>query len=360
MARKRVIYQSEALFVAPSGSGSPTQLHRVQSANYGFDISRTDVNQYGQVGAIDRVLLEAPTVNLDFSYYLNSGQNESALGFVLSNTRSAFAEIMTGKKDLSNYFILISPEGTDANINAFEATGVNSRTIGIGMGGITSYSVEAGVGTLPTATVNAEGLNMKFYPASTGYLPEIDPINGSGLNDVIFKIPTPNSGDGYSVLRPGDILLNVSGVGVNASDLKIQSFSINADLPRDSIQKLGNKFASFRELTYPITLTATVEAIVGDIAGTDTLGGGNALTDLICGDAAYTLAFNLGAPSTNCDNSYTPYALKYTIKGARLDSQSFSSSIGDNKSVSLKFSAPIGGPTDLNNNLFIEKNITSA
>ena len=91
-----------------------------------------------------------------------------------------------------------------------------------------------------------------------------------------------------------------------------------------------------------------------------TLGSGNALTDLICGDAAYTLVFNLGAPSTNCDTSYTPYALKYTIKGARLDSQSFSSSIGDNKSVSLNFSAPIGGPTDLANNLFIQNNVSTA
>jgi hypothetical protein len=358
MARKRVIYQSEALFVAPSGSGSPTQLSRVQSVNYGFDISRTDVLQYGQAGAIDRVLLEAPIVNLDFSYYLSSGQNESALGFVLSSTKSAFSDIMTGKKDLSNYFILVSPEGTDANL---ETTGANSRTIGIGMGGLTSYSVEAGVGTLPTATVNAEGLNMKFYKGASGYLPEIDPTNGSGLNDVIFRIPNPNSGDGYSVLRPGDILLNVSGIGINSNDLKIQSFSINTELPRDSIQRLGNKFASFRELTYPITLNATVEAIVGDMGDTNqTLGSGNALTDLICGDAAYTLVFNLGAPSSNCDSSYTPYALKYTIKGARLDSQSFSSSIGDNKSVSLQFSAPIGGPADLNNNLFIENNVASA
>ena len=357
MARKRVIYQSEALFVGPSGSGSPTQLSRVQSANYGFDISRTDVNQYGQAGAIDRVLLEAPIVNLDFSYYLNTGQNESALGLVLSTTKSAFSEIMTGtSKSMSNYFILVSPEGTDANL---EPTGANSRTIGIGMGGITSYSVEAGVGALPTATVNAEGLNMKFYQGASGFLPEINPINGSGLNDVVFRIPLPTTGDGYSVLRPGDISLNVSGVGINANDLKIQSFSINAEIPRDSIQRLGNKFASFREITYPITLNASVEAIVGDMGDpTQTLGTGSmALTDLICGDSAYTLIFALGAPSTNCDNDYTPYALKYTIKGARLDSQSFSSSIGDNKTVSLQFSAPIGGPSDTLNNLFITNNV---
>ena len=50
MARKRVIYQSEALFVAPTGAtaaANVAQLRRVQSANYSFDVARTDINQFG-------------------------------------------------------------------------------------------------------------------------------------------------------------------------------------------------------------------------------------------------------------------------------------------------------------------------
>lgn len=62
MARKRVIYQSEGLYVGPTSGAThnetlnsvaggsitrtgvePAQLHRIQSINYGFDIPRQDV-----------------------------------------------------------------------------------------------------------------------------------------------------------------------------------------------------------------------------------------------------------------------------------------------------------------------------
>lgn len=357
MARKRVIYQSEALFIGPTGSNSLTQLSRVQTANYGFDITRQDVNQYGQLAAIDRVIVEQPTVNLDFSYYANSGQNEQALGFALSSTQGALANILSGGKDINNYYILVSPEGTDANIDTLTATG-NGRIIGIGNAGLTSYSIEAAVGGFPTVSVNAEGLNMKFYPQTTGLTPDVNPQFGTANSASVFNIPTPNTGDGFTALRPGDITVSVSGLGVNASDLKIQSFTLSTDIGRDPIQQLGSKFAFSREITFPVTVTASFEAIIGDIAGSDNLG--NALTDIVCDDSRnYDLTFNLGVPSANCDNSYTPYALKYTLKGAKLDSQSFSSSIGDNKSVTMDFSAQIGGPNDTKKGLFIETNKSS-
>jgi len=358
MPRKRVIYQSEALFVGPTGSNSLTQLSRVQTANYGFDITRQDVNQYGQLAAIDRVIVEQPTVNLDFSYYANSGQNEQALGFALSSTQGALASILSGGRDINNYYILVSPEGTDANIDTLTATG-NGKVIGIGNAGLTSYSIEAAVGGFPTVSVNAEGLNMKFYNSGQNqYTPDVNPEFGTANSSTTFSIPLPNTGDGFTALRPGDITISVSGLGVNASDLKIQSFTLSTDIGRDPIQKLGSKFAFSREITFPVTVTASFEAIIGDIAGSDNLG--NALTDIVCDDSkSYDLTFNLGVPSANCDNSYTPYALKYTLKGAKLDSQSFSSSIGDNKSVTMDFSAQIGGPNDTKKGLFIETNKSS-
>ena len=164
MPRKRVIYQSEALFAGQTGANNPVQLNRVQGANYSFDIARQDVNQYGQLAAIDRVIVEQPTVSLDFSYYANSGENEQTLGFTLGSTQGALANILSGGADIKNYFILVSPEGTDANINTGSAIS-NGKTIGIGNAGLTSYSVEAAVGGFPTVSVNAEGLNMKFYSA---------------------------------------------------------------------------------------------------------------------------------------------------------------------------------------------------
>ena len=85
MSRNRVIYQSESLYVSKDVdsvvSGDHHELIRVQSANYGFTVNRQDVNQYGNLARIDSLVLEPPTVNFDFSYYLTDGLNEKALGF---------------------------------------------------------------------------------------------------------------------------------------------------------------------------------------------------------------------------------------------------------------------------------------
>jgi hypothetical protein len=351
MARKRVIYQSEALFNGPTGAGTLTQLSRVQTANYGFDITRQDVNQYGQLAALDRVILEQPVVSLDFSYYANSGQNEQTLGLTVSPSQGALSSILSGVNDKKNYYILVSPEGSDANLDALTATG-QGKTIGIGNASITSYQIEAAVGAIPTVTVNAEGYNMKFYPQTTGFTPDITPENGAPNTSTTFAIPTPSSGDGFTALRPGDVTLSISGIGVDASDLKIQSFTINADIGRDPIQKLGSKFAFTREITFPVVVKASVDAVLGDIGGSDNLG--KALSDIVCDESAkYNLTLVLNQPKTSCGGASTP-ALTYTLKGVKLDSQSFSSSIGDNKTVTMDFSAQIGGASDQNNGLFIK------
>ena len=73
MPRNRVIYQSEALFAAPTGSTTLTaanhNLRRIQSCNYNFAIQRQDINQYGELAAIDRLIIQEPTVSVDMSYY---------------------------------------------------------------------------------------------------------------------------------------------------------------------------------------------------------------------------------------------------------------------------------------------------
>jgi hypothetical protein len=49
----------------------------------------------------------------------------------------------------------------------------------------------------------------------------------------------------------------------------------------------------------------------------------------------------------------TTNAVVYTIKGARLSSESFSSSLGSNKTVDLTFVTQVGGPNDTTNGIFV-------
>ena len=233
MSRNRVIYQSEALFASQKPSNKSTealsetdieQLHRVQSANYAFNISRTDVNQYGELAAIDRVVLETPTVSLDFSYYLANFANEEALGFQVfpkyvddSIAESAVAKIINKDADEKNYFIKTVGEGEDAISENGTAAAEGDSVIGIGNAFLTSYSVEAAVGSFPTVSVSAEGMNMRFDSLdgeAKGTIPSLDKIEGKA-STTKYKLPKAVRSAGtqdsqaISTLRPGDIKVSL-------------------------------------------------------------------------------------------------------------------------------------------------------
>ena len=126
MARKRIIYQSEALFTGPTGASSTgdgiIQLHRIQDISQSVDIARTDINEFGQLSYIAREVTEPPTVGLDFSYYTVGGYNESGIGLSLAGPgipaggRQVTSGIMASDSRVTNqnYFVLTVPEGDDA------------------------------------------------------------------------------------------------------------------------------------------------------------------------------------------------------------------------------------------------------
>ena len=369
MARNRVIYQSEALYVGPTTiaqqhtTSNVLQLQRVQSANYSFNLERQDVNQFGELASIDRVILSAPTVSLDFSYLVANLHNESGLGFTTldqghSDYISCISGILNKSSDEKNYFIKTVKEGADAlsissdsRLDTFEE-GVGGHltqsTIGIGNGFITSYTAEGSVGNFPTATVNVEALNMVINSGASGFnVPSVDPAAGTAITDYQVVLPTASStvaGDQTSVLRPGQITVSIvdnaqafggsafDEMGVLVSDAKIQSYNISFDLGRTPLEKLGSKFAFAREIDFPVTITASVEANVGELTT------GN-LADMIQADQDYDLFVRLKDPTNTTIN------VDYHIKKAKLDSEEFSSAIGDNKSVTLNFSAQVGGPS---------------
>jgi hypothetical protein len=359
MARKRVIYQSEALYAGQvnatgyhyssgnSGVNQIAQLHRVQSANYSFNVTRQDVNQYGQLAAIDRVILQAPTVNLDFNYYLTNGVNEKRLGLTIDGVTSAISGLLDGTTDTKNYFISTSPEGTD-NIGY---NAVAREVIAIGNGFLSNYSVDAAVGGLPTASVTVEALNIKVDPTASGNaIPAVDPETGATFDSILYQLPQATTGVAGQVaaLRPGDITIDVQAAfgakvaGVGKANF--QSIRLQAPLARQALERLGSKFAFSREIQYPLTVSLNATANVTDLVA------GN-LADLICNDQDYNLVITLREPA--CSGAQGPVAMQYTLKGAKLDSQAFTSSIGANKSVDLTWSAQIGGPQDTSHGLFI-------
>ena len=99
----------------------------MQSANYSYTINRQDVNQYGQLGKLDSIILDAPTVSADASYYLTDGYTERVLGFYVQNTtdtadQGGFVSGHLADGSGRNLIVLTTPEGTDADLASSHPT----------------------------------------------------------------------------------------------------------------------------------------------------------------------------------------------------------------------------------------------
>jgi len=373
MARKRVIYQSEALFSATTGSSSAAkfaQIHRVQDISHSVEVARTDVNEFGRLAALSREVIEVPTVSCDFSYYVIDGHNEASglgltvEGFGPTTAVNCLSGIMAegGGVAEKNYYILTVPEGDDATqANAYTAAqSAKNGVIGVGNGFVTSYGFSASVGEIPSASVSVEASNLRFDEKSSGIPnPGIDPSDGTALAGTV-DVPNSTTGDLQAfAIRPGDIAVSfgsealtqggaiLPGMGNGTSGTAcLQSVSIDLPMSRTPLQCMGSVFPKSRELDLPISVTLTANANVADITSGD-------LTSLLCDpaqerDITVTMRSQCGDKANNDDS-----LMIFTLKGATLDSQSMSSSIGDNKSVDLTFSAQVGGPQDTTNGLFI-------
>lgn len=379
MSRNRTIYQSETLVTSVvTGQATGVNLIKLTDASASVEISRRDVNIFGKLAAIDRPILDEPQVTLDFNYYLTNGENESKLGFAIDGSTSFLSGQLSNSTGANrNFFMVTVPEGQDAH--GITPSGENYYIVGLGNAFISKYTVDAKVGEIPTASLSADCSNISFGYVSgytggnwigtgvknpaivfTGSVPEsFTGAQGYG----VIGIPTINvTGDGdVTVIRPGDIVLDFDVAGT-AGDLDmggailegtasaatkqsahVNSITIDVPMSRTPLTRLGNHFSFSKELDVPINITLSATADLADIST-------GSLVDLICaGSEERDISVTLYGP---CDAGTTPM-LKYTLKGATLDSQSLSSSIGSNKSVDLKFTAQIGGVNDQTKGLFV-------
>lgn len=228
MSRSRVTYQSEAVFVADNDkflAADIKQLTRVQSANYNFNITRQDVNQYGQVGRIDSLILEAPTVALDLSYLFTNGKNEELLDFDVDGIAPFYKGILEGannnkdNKAGRSYYILTGPDGEDV-VGPDDPNTAGNSLIKIGNGYINEWSLEVAVGALPTVSCSFEAANIEVtnYDSDFGLLPALD-LDAFKRLDTTSKITLPDTiledhdDEQVSALRPADIAISLSASG---------------------------------------------------------------------------------------------------------------------------------------------------
>ena len=352
-SRNRVIYQSEGLFVSSGATAmvatAHSQLNRVQSANYSYTINRQDVNQFGELARIDSMVLEPPTVAVDFSYYLTDGYNERMLDFYVKTGTISSGNFASGHLTSTsglNVFVVTSPEAEDFNAgDAFESS---DKVIGIGNCYVSDYSVDLSVGALPTASVSMEGSNVRSSVGGAVKNPAVNQADGTDWSDGNLQLPAGQSSgtmQSIAALRPGDIVMSLADFeGDTVSDLTaaegihIQSATISIPLSRTPLDRLGSKFAFARTVDFPVVSTLSVSAIMNE-------------------QDAVSLADILDQPTQGVTILMKTVeggtGLRWDFKGALVESESWSSSIGANKSVDITFTTQIGGPEDIDDGVFL-------
>lgn len=404
MTTDRIIYQSESLYTSKlkgTGSGTPAnivaadikEINRVQDMSYSLEVSRTDINEFGQLAALSREVTEPPTVSLDFSYLITNGEQDERLGlfvnkkatFPIDATSSSFKPltanlVAAGSQEVDelNYYIVTVPEGDDVHSATEQLNQSDNGVIAIGNGFITSYGISGAVGELASASVSVEASNILFKSdlSSAVANPSIDINSDIGAklsNTVNFASVLSGTGDIYDnsglevyAIRPGDITLDFdahnlfndgstkgdldtggarlpgsgSALGANETTIHLQNFSLDLPVSRTGLSRLGNHYAFARKVDFPVTMSLSVSALATDI--TD-----GSLDQLICNaEEKRDIAIKL---KTRCGDAE---AITYVMRNAILDTQAFSASIGDNKTVDLTFSCQIGGANDLKNGIF--------
>jgi hypothetical protein len=228
---------------------------------------------------------------------------------------------------------------------------------------LTSYSVSLSVGELPQVSTAFECSNMHIqWGSSSGIINPAIVTTGQGVPTQytgLVTMPTPSTGTlSVSALRPGDILLDFGTTdlqiggpvlpGTTSADtltaMHVQSLDMEIPLSRTPQQKLGNAFPFSRELDVPITVTMNVSANLADVVE-------GSLVDLVCeSEEIRDISVTITDPCSNTVN------MKFELKGAILESSSFSDAVGDNaKTVDLTFTAQLGGGNDTTRGLFITK-----
>ena len=200
----KVSYESAGILIGPSPAFSShtgdenycmmDQVNRVQDASFSFSVDRQDLKQINSFLMADRKVVSQPEVNLSFSYLLTNSFNERKFGFHISDNEQYSAVKNFYDKtveDRNLFFLITNREGQDlgfsTNIYEEEYRGdpftrsigaasqeneVDADTkiydfkdydiIGFGNSFLTNYSINASVGSFPSASVDWACCNIKF------------------------------------------------------------------------------------------------------------------------------------------------------------------------------------------------------
>ena len=348
ITRNRVIYAGTDVLVsdAPSWSGHQTGvtslklLKRVQSSSISISNPVTRSKQIGSSDFAFEKYIQTPTIEVGLDYFCSDNSNELLLGLNATGNEGVLKNLSSAAQDRNLFFILTDTNSDDAH----DLTQmVGNDIFSIGNSFLTNYSLTAEVGSVPKTSVSFSSLNMTFQTYNgTGTngsaLPAINLTNGIKSSETYMltgasMIPAnylTNQNLKANALKPGDIELLLpqpimGGVRYSGSvPASITSLSIDLPIERRDLLGFGSNYPYDKRIIFPIIGKLSFQGTFDEPVTGD-------FSNIFSDENNYDFTFNLKK------NDGTT-GLRIEVLDARVESQNFDLSIGENLSFSSEFS----------------------
>ena len=254
-----------------------TRLMGVQACNIETDKDFETIRSIGDINVTDRILKSNQTTNLSIDFMLcDTNQNDPFFDFQTSG--------------------ILSVEDFNYNIkDSVQETVITGAYM-------TSYSIEGAVGELVKGSVAYECDGFDF--------------NNTGILSGDYQ-----SSDSYSVYQPQDISISTDfDEGVSTSGLCIQNFSLNFDISRNAINRMGSLTPKMRYPELPAEGDLSFSVIKNKVTGID-------LSSLVLDKGLLSITLNESQSNQR----------QYNINDCSLISISEGHSLDDNATLDFKY-----------------------
>jgi hypothetical protein len=354
-------------------------LQRVQSASYTVSLNQTNVESINKKSFVTRQNINPAEISLNLNYLQYGVTNELRLGFYSNYMQTGLSDnpgepfysnnfgvcLLSGfitrsderenndlgwpqkYRDQRNIFLVLNDTQDDLNKHSnyaeIDSNAVNYGVYGFGNCYLNSYNSSASVGGLPSCSVGFQADNIAFFASASGsHIPAVNTQRRmvTGIN---FAIPTIINESPVSVVRPGDITVDFSGVnnnlGIDFSDAAVTSYNLGFDLNRIPYQSFGEKIPHDRYIKFPVTVNCDFSFIYQ-----------NSNTGSIINELNTNNDYNFEIKLKNpYDNNI---AVQYNIRKAKFISSSSQTQIRGNTIYNLSFQTEID-PDDYSKGLFM-------
>lgn len=348
-------------------------INRVFEASYSLNINRENILHLGQSPTVKQVILNRPTIDLSFSYWIDGLENEINQGFDInheifsgfllendlvydinapkySSNICPFAHF-TGDNDSRNIFLTISPDFDNVNdrVNSQNYfSGVDPSLFPVMAFGncyLNSYSFRYAVNEVPRASVSYSADNMLFHNSGSGVnIPAIHPKSGNLINGVYFTVPRHQTLTNPSIFYPSNLtvnLLNATGqnFGIYSNDIPLRSLDVSFSFQRDVLHSIGYVAPLNKKVNFPTFANISFEAVISGYTE-------DSLNNII---ANSDHNFIVKCYNTPCG---TELGAVYNVSGAKFNGLSESRQIGNTLITNFSYSVQID-PYDLGRGIFI-------